>query len=111
MKLEGLKDTLATIADARSAPVARRNAALASTAAIDPAGSVATLGRMIRDAAEPVEVREQAAGLLVAAGKPESRSILVDALSTAPGRFTARPEAEALLDAVTAGKASARMSL
>ena len=72
---------------------------------------------MIKDAAEPVEVREQAATLLVAGGKPESRSILVEALATAPARLQTaiatglaanRPGAEALLEAVAAGKASAR---
>jgi putative heme-binding domain-containing protein len=117
MKLEGVKDTLVAVVDARGAPVVRRNAALASMVAIDPAGSVATLGRLIKDAAEPVEVREQAASLLVATGKPESRSILVEALSTAPARLQTaiatglamnRPGAEALLGAVAAGKASAR---
>ena len=117
MKLEETRDTLASVVDTRSAPVARRNAALASMAAIDPAGSIATLGRLIKDAAEPVEVREQAGNLLNGTGKPEARSLLVEALSTAPAKLQTaiatglavnRPGAEALLNAVAAGKASAR---
>jgi putative heme-binding domain-containing protein len=84
---------------------------------IDPAGAVALLGRALRDAGEPVEVREQAGTLLNGLGKPETRTLLVEALATAPARLQTaiatglaqnRPGAEALLDAVASGKASAR---
>ncbi len=117
MKLEGAKETLAAIGDARGMPAPRRASALAALAAIDPPGAIPTLGRILRDAAEPVEIREQAAGLLAGSGKPEARSSLVEALATAPARLQTaiatglavnRPGAEALLGAVAAGKASAR---
>ena len=117
MKLEGAKETLATVVDGRGAPAPRRNAAMAALVSVDPAGSVATLGRVLRDAGEPVEVREQAGNLLNGLGKPETRALLVEALATAPARLQAaiatglaqnRPGAEALLGAVASGKASAR---
>ncbi len=85
--------------------------------ALDPAGSVAMMGKILRDSGEPVEVREQAGNLLNGTGKPETRAILVEALATAPARLQTaiatglaqnREGAEALLGAVAAGKASAR---
>ncbi|WP_435011182.1 PVC-type heme-binding CxxCH protein [Tundrisphaera lichenicola] len=117
LKLESARDTLAAIAASPEAPAPRRTSAMTAWASIDPAGSIEAFGRMLRDSAEPVEVREQAASLLVATGKPESRTILVEALATAPARLQTaiatglaqnRPGAEALLEAVAAGKASAR---
>ena len=117
MKLVGVRSTLATVVDGRSGPAPRRNSAMAALVSVDPAGSVATLGRILRDAGEEVEVREQAGTLLVGLGKPELRALLVEALATAPARLQTaiatglaqtRPGAEALLDAVAAGKASAR---
>ncbi len=117
LKLGAARDTLAAVVADRPAPAARRVQALAALIALDPAGSVATLGRLVRDPAEPAEIREQAASLLAGTGKPEARAILVEALGTAPARLQTaiatglaqdRPGAEALLAAVAAGKASAR---
>ena len=117
MKLEAAREILAGMVEVRDAPAPRRASAMGAWAAIDPSGSVATLGRLVREAAEPIEVREQAARLLVASGQPESRATLVEALATAPARLQTaiatglavnRAGAEALLDAVAAGKASAR---
>ena len=117
MKLEGARETLAKLIDGREAPTPRRNAAMTALVAIDPAGSVDRLGRVLRDAGEPVEAREQAGNLLNGLGKPEARALLVEALATAPARLQAaiatglaqdRAGAEALLGAVAAGKASAR---
>ena len=117
MKLEGVKDTLARVAEARDGPVARRNSAMTALVALDPTGSIGALDRIVRDSGEPVEVREGSANLLVGLGKPETRAILVDAMSTAPARLQTaiavglsqnRQGAEALLAAVAAGKASAR---
>ncbi len=117
LKLEGTRDTLAAVVDRPDAPSPRRASALAAMVALDPSGSVAMLGRLVRDAAGPIELREQAANLLAGSGKLEARATLVDALATAPARLQTtiatglaqnRPGAEALLDAVKAGKASAR---
>ena len=117
MKLEGVKDVLASVVEGRDGPTPRRVSAMAALAALDPAGSMGTLCRIVRDSGEPVEVRESAGNLLVASGKPEARATLVDALATAPARLQTaiatglaqnREGAEALLVAVGQGKASAR---
>jgi putative heme-binding domain-containing protein len=117
MKLEGARETLVSVVDGRSGPAPRRNSALAALVALDPAGSISTLGRILRDSAEPIAVREASANLLVGLGKPETRTIVVEAMATAPARLQTviatglaknRDGAEALLGAVAAGKASAR---
>jgi putative heme-binding domain-containing protein len=103
--------------EGRGGPTPRRNSAMAALVALDPGGSVDSLGKILRDSAEPVEVREAAGNLLVGLGKPETRALLVEALATAPARLQTaiatglaqnRDGAEALLVAVAAGKASAR---
>ena len=117
MKLAGTKETLASVVESPKAPTPRRKSAMTALIAIDPAGSVARLGRILKDAGEPVEVREQAGNLLNGTGKPEARTMLVEALATAPAKLQTtiatalaqtKPGAEALLDAVKLGKASAR---
>jgi putative heme-binding domain-containing protein len=117
MKLEGAKDTLAKVVDARRGPVDRRTSAMTALVALDPGGSIASLGKILREAAEPVEVREAASKLLAGLGKPETRTILIEALATAPSRLQTaiatvlaqnKDGAEALLAAVAAGKSSAR---
>jgi len=116
-KLSDVKEALASILADRGDPAPRRAQAMAALVALDPEGSVAALGRLVRDPSEPIEVREPAAGLLAGSGKPEARAAMVEALATAPARLQAaiavglaqsRPGAEALLAAVAAGKASAR---
>jgi putative heme-binding domain-containing protein len=116
MKLEGARDTLAMVVDGKG-PSPRRTSAMTALVALDPTGSVGSLSRILRDPAESIEVREPAANLLVGLGKPETRAILVEAMATAPARLQTaiatglaqtRDGAEALLNAITAGKASAR---
>jgi putative heme-binding domain-containing protein len=117
MKLEGVKDTLVKVVDARRGPSDRRKSAMTALVSLDPGGSVAALGKILRESGEPIEVREAAGNLLVGLGKPETRTILVEAMATAPARLQTaiatglaqnREGAEALLSAVSAGKASAR---
>jgi putative heme-binding domain-containing protein len=117
MKLEGARETLATVVEAKKSPAPQRKSAMTALVALDPAGSVVTLGKILKDVAEPYELREQSANLLNGTGKPEARSLLVEALATAPARLQTaiatglaqtRDGAEALLAAVSSGKASAR---
>jgi putative heme-binding domain-containing protein len=117
LKLEPARGALAAVATSARAALPQRSAALTSWTAIDPSGARESLGRILRDAGEPVELRETAANLLVGLGQPETRATLVEALATAPARLQtsiasglalSRPGAEALLNAVAAGKASAR---
>ena len=116
-KLSAVGETLASILADRAGPAARRSQAMTALVALDPEGTLASLGRLVRDPSESADVREPAASLLAASGKPEARAALVEALATAPARLQAaiaaglaqgRPGAEALLAAVAAGKASAR---
>jgi putative heme-binding domain-containing protein len=117
MKLEGVKETLASVVEGKKSPTPQRTSAMTALVALDPVGSVASLGKLVKDAAEPVELREQAANLLNGTGKPEARTILVETLATAPARLQTaiatglaqtKDGAEAFLNAVAAGKASAR---
>ncbi len=95
----------------------RRLAAMKAMAEVAPDRATAPLALVVRDPAAPFAIREQAANLLATSGRPEGREALVDALATAPAQLQTtiasalaqgRDGAEALLDAVTAGKASAR---
>jgi len=117
LNLTGLTARLTALAEHRSTAPTTRGAALAACARLDPAGSVATLGGRLIDAAEPVEIRDGAAKLLGASGREDARLALVAALKQAPAGLqttiatalaATRPGAEALLDAVGAGKASPR---
>ncbi|WP_435016545.1 PVC-type heme-binding CxxCH protein [Tundrisphaera sp. TA3] len=116
-KLEPARDRLAALADDGKGDAGLRSAALAAWAGLDPAKAVARLTQALRDPAEPMPIREQAAQLLAGGGRPEGRSALVEALATSPSQLQAaiaaglsgsRPGLEALLDAVAAGKVSAR---
>jgi putative heme-binding domain-containing protein len=106
------------LAAAKKAPQANRKAALSALVAIDPGRAVAPLGRLLTDPAVPVSVREQAAASLAAANRPEAQAELLKALASAPAALEtaiatalagSRPGAEKLLEAVGAGKASARL--
>jgi putative heme-binding domain-containing protein len=117
MKLVGAKDTLIGVVASRSTPTPRRNSAMAALFVFDPSGSIPSVGQILRDSTEPVELREQAATLLNGTGKPEARTLLLEALATAPARLQTaiatglartRDGAEAFLNAVAAGKSSAR---
>ena len=116
-KLEDSRDRLTTLADDRSGDEGLRIAALAALAGLDPARVVTALVQTLRDPSEAMAIRSQAAQLLASGGRPEGRSAMVDALGTSPshlqasialGLSTSRAGLEALLDAVAAGKVSAR---
>ena len=117
MKLTEATTSVSALASNPKAPLARRRSALTTFVALDPPASVVVLGKLLKDAAEPIEIREQAASLLNGLGKPETRALLVEALATAPARLQTaiatglaqtKEGAEALLSAVASGKASAR---
>jgi putative heme-binding domain-containing protein len=117
MKLEGAKETLAMVVAGKKSPAAQRTSAMTALVALDPTGSVASLGTILKDSAEPYDLREKAANLLNGTGKAQARTLLIEALATAPSRLQTaiatglartRDGAEALLGAVASGKASAR---
>jgi putative heme-binding domain-containing protein len=95
-----------------------RAAALTALANLESGGYAATLGQVLADAGSQVELREQAAALLSRSTRPEAQGELVRALPTAPARLQngiaaglagSTTGAEKLLEAVAAGKASARL--
>ncbi|MCS7045524.1 MAG: HEAT repeat domain-containing protein [Gemmataceae bacterium] len=95
-----------------------RRRAIAALVAIEPRGHVGLLAELLVDDAETIGIREQAAAALAAANQPEAYTALVRAFEKAPARLqttialgmAGSPQgAERLLDAVAAGKASARL--
>jgi len=94
-----------------------RAAAVATVASLEPVAAPEPLGKLILDEAAPYRVRESAAEALAKSNTPESRTKLIEMLPLAPERLQVtiaaalgknRAGGEALLDAVTKGKASAR---
>ena len=117
LNLTMLANRIALVAADRATPTATRTAALATFVQLDPGGSVATLDVRLLDASEAPEIRDQAAKLLGSSGREDARAALVLAMNRVPSRLqttiaatlaSSRPGASALLDAVAAGKASAR---
>jgi putative heme-binding domain-containing protein len=118
-KLESLQKPLAEIAGSRErSDVGQRSAALNALVAIDARRHTALLGRITADAAEPLPLRETGANLLARLNHAEAQAELLKALPTAPARIqnviatglAGSPGGAAkLLEAVEAGKASARL--
>jgi putative heme-binding domain-containing protein len=119
LKLPALRPTIVAAAGDHKVGQDRRVAAINALVAIDAPGTVGLLGPILADATEDVAMREQAAATLGRINLPNSQDELVKSLPTAPGRLQVAiavnlagggPLAAAkLLDAVTAGKASARL--
>ncbi len=118
MKLSAVRDKLDAQATSRQAPEPHRVAAFNALAALDAAGPVPLLGRVLLDAGEAVTMREQAANVLVRVNRPDALALLAQALPVAPARLQtvvaaglagSPAGAEKLLEAVAAGKASARL--
>lgn len=95
----------------------RKNAAVALLA-IEPQKNIAGLAALINAESERIELREQIAASLAATNQPAAHAALVKALETAPARLQTTialglagsvQGGERLLDAVAAGKASARL--
>ena len=118
LQLKEVEATLRDVVDRTTTANPQRSAALTALMAIDPSGNEAMVAGLLRDAVPSAEVRETAAGLLAASGRPSAHRVLVEMLPVAPGRLQTaiatglarrRDGAEALLDAIAAGKASARL--
>jgi putative heme-binding domain-containing protein len=118
LRARSLRSLLVETGLRRSEAADRRVAALNALAASDAGGAVPTLGKVLGNAAEPVGVREQVAGVLGKINQPAAQEELLKALPTAPAGLQnvmagelarSRAGAEKLLEAVAAGKASARV--
>jgi putative heme-binding domain-containing protein len=117
VKLSVLQDALVKLA-VTAHPESERTAALNALVGIDPKGHILLLGDLVRDAGESQAVQDHAANLLALINQPESREELLAVLPTAPARLqtviasglaVSPAGAEKLLEAVAAGKASARL--
>jgi putative heme-binding domain-containing protein len=118
LKIAPAQDRLAALLDDHKTPEGERKAAASALAAIHPQGHLALLGRLLADTAEPLALREHVAVTLGGVNQPRAQDELLKALASAPAKLQnaialalagSRQGAEKLLDAVNAGKASARL--
>ena len=118
LRLEEIQGKLREISQRSTAALRQRTGALAALVAIDPVGNESLVGSVVRDAGAAKEYREYAAGLLATIDRPETLKLLIEMLPVAPERLQTviaaglgrrRDGAPALLDAIAAGKASARL--
>ena len=91
---------------------------MAALTVIDPRANLATIGHVLADASAPIAMRERAANLLGNLDFAEAKTALLSNLPTAPERLQSaiaaslvrrREGADALLEAIASGKASARL--
>jgi putative heme-binding domain-containing protein len=118
LRLSDTQRQLVAIAGSAKAAESQRVAALNSLIAIDPLKHVALLGHIIGDAAEPMGLRVQACVTLGRLNRPEALAQLVAEVPAAPAwlqtiiagtLLRSREGTDRLLDAVEAGKVSARL--
>jgi putative heme-binding domain-containing protein len=118
LMLDNYQDKLTKMAVDAAAPQAQRLAAITALAALDAKQNASTIGKVLGSAQASIELREQAATLLVRANQAETQEELFQALPSAPARLQnviaaglagSKSGAEKLLDAIKAGKASARL--
>ncbi|HJT77364.1 MAG TPA: PVC-type heme-binding CxxCH protein, partial [Gemmataceae bacterium] len=118
LKLEPLQDKLVMLTVPGRATEAQRIAALKALAGIDAKNHVVLLGDLLADTTEAEAVREQAANLLAGINQPDAQEELLGVLPSAPAKLQgaiasglagSAAGAEKLLQAVAAGKASARL--
>ncbi len=95
-----------------------RTHAMGALSVIDPKANLATIEKVLGDAAKPMAMRESAANLLGGIDSAEAQAALLNILPMAPERLQGavasslvrrKPGADALLNAIAAGKASARL--
>ncbi len=118
LKLDDKEGKVVEIALDKKAPREQREAAVTALAALNAGRNAGVLGRVLADADNPIELREAAAKQLSQANLPETQAQLLTALPSAPARLQtaiaaglagSKEGAAKLLDAVQAGKASARL--
>jgi putative heme-binding domain-containing protein len=120
LRSEPSQARLIALSTRRNAPEAQRRAALIALVAIDARRHVPLVGNILNDALEPPTLREQAAATLAGTNRADAQALLLGSLPSAPSRLQnsiaaglagSKQGAEKLLEAVAAGKASARLLL
>jgi putative heme-binding domain-containing protein len=118
LKLKGNIEAVAALAAKRERPEPQRAGAFSTLIALDSPRGVSLVGKVLASSDEPIGVREKAAQALVAAGTAEAYAEVLDTLVKAPARLQTsialalagqQSGAKHLLNAVTTGKASARL--
>lgn len=118
LKWKEKQDLLSRLVLLRSTPTDQRRTALDALLALDDRACVPVLVKVLNDPTAPIEVREHVASLLARLNRPKTRTAMGKALQVAPARLqrtiarllaNSREGGELLLDAVTRGKASARV--
>jgi putative heme-binding domain-containing protein len=120
IKLVGLHDRLAAMLTDPNGNATQKRAALSALTAIGSPKAIPLLGRIAADPREPPALREPAATVLAGWNDPTAHAALLEVLKTTEARLqnlialemSRSPQgAERLLEAVAAGKASARLLL
>lgn len=118
IRLRENRDTVAAIARTSDRPEPLRIAAVNTLGSLDPTTAAEPLGLIATDVEAPYGLREAAVIALGKTNQDNARAKLVESLPLAPDRLqtviaatlaASRPGAEALMEAVTSGKASARL--
>jgi putative heme-binding domain-containing protein len=118
LQVKTAQAALMLLAKRRDLPESQRKSAASALVSIDPQNHVKLLSNLLVDPDEPPAIRDHAATLLAAVDQPDSRDELLQALPAAPARLQGtiavglagnKQGAELLLQAVVAGKASARL--
>jgi putative heme-binding domain-containing protein len=117
-RLKSSAETIREFAVQKGRPDPQRATAFSALLAVDPTQGIPVIGRVLNDAEERVEIRERAAQALAALGGAPAYVELMPALEKSPARVQTsiaialagtQPGATQLLNAVAAGKASARL--
>jgi putative heme-binding domain-containing protein len=113
-----MQGDLKKVIDRSDLPEQPRMHAMGALSVIDPRANLATIAGVLADGSMPIEIRSWAAGLLGNMNRAEARAALLGNLPIAPERLQSaiaaalvrrRDGADALLQAIAAGKASARL--
>jgi putative heme-binding domain-containing protein len=118
LRLAKLEPRMANLLNDQNMDAATRGAAAKALAMINPESNLTALSNILGNAEEPFKLREQVAATLGELNSPSAQAVLVDQLRTAPASLETQlglalsantQGAEALLLAVSDGKASARL--
>jgi putative heme-binding domain-containing protein len=118
LRVKALQDPLIALTGNKALPEGQRRAAVDALMAINAKGQVGLLGRLLGDPAEGIGLREHVIHQLAGLNSPEADTEMVNTLAVASARLQKalagglvahERGAGKLLEAVTAGKASARL--
>jgi putative heme-binding domain-containing protein len=120
LRLTNLAGQVASVLTDRSADAENRTAAAIALATLNPAGHASALIGALGDASTPMRARDAAGAALAQVPDAAARTALVEAIRTAPQKLqlslakslaASAAGADALLEAIANGKASARLLL